>query len=103
MSKSIDDMNTGRRVHVASRRSALAMLGLVPATAAFALEHTIEQDDKLQIRPGTDCQKIPEALRALADSIESNETLVERLGVVSDVGANDVVSHELSVKFAYKI
>jgi len=90
-----------------SRRSALAMLGIVPAAgSALAIENFITDPEYPgEFRSGAGAHQVDrfaKALENLAAELRAGHLSITSLALAAKVEANDVVDqHELVVKFLY--
>ena len=93
-----------------TRRNALALLGIVPASAAFGAEDFDQHplvDDKKQVKPeidyglGFDCKKAAASFRALADLLEDDKSGVNPVSikVTSEAKPNAWTENLLEFRF----
>ena len=87
-----------------TRRTTLAMLGLIPATAVGAETFLEPIEGPYTIQAGSDAspERVAGALERLAASIRSGETLVSGLQVDCSIEPDTVVEHKVSVRFCYQ-
>lgn len=109
--KILADICTGRVTHLReseamerSRRHALVMLGLAPATAAIVSTESfaLPVEKKGQTRTGCSTNaRVVVALRNLADAIEAGEVIVSDIAVNSKMSSVEILQNELVVNFIY--
>lgn len=91
-----------KAMNAPSRRTTLAMLGLVPS-AAIGAETMIDPKHKADIQTGMDTspQQIATALKRLAEQIETGNVLTEALDFSASLRADTLLTNRLTVSFWY--
>ncbi len=90
-----------KHMNAPSRRTTLAMLGLVPATAVGAETMIDPKNEPTTLLTGhdTSAQQIATALHRLAEQIEAGAVLTERLDFSASLAADTPLMNVLTVSF----
>lgn len=87
-----------------NRRTALAMLGLAPAVMVTPDTVFAGKYDEPEIQLALcDSERISGALRKLADAIDTGEVSTTSINMNTVAEASKIITHTLSIEFAYKI
>lgn len=92
-----------------NRRSAIAVLGLVPASSGAAVVEALGAASEpldCKMSNGTmgygitkKSQVVVNALRALADELEGGRAYVQKSGLVTGISPYEFIEHEFSISF----
>ena len=88
-----------------SRRSALSILGLAGPATGLAVEHALaEEPANINLRTADDYrpQHFANALRRLADEIESGGVRAQRLNISAELARGDIIIQRLVFEFDIK-